>query len=87
MEQEYAGHAPSAAGSVGAGRSPTEEDTVSYWFCLTHSSVEPDEGCAHAERLGPYPDRATAEQALERARKRSEAWDHDVRWNDEDLDD
>ncbi|HYN56819.1 MAG TPA: hypothetical protein VES03_06445 [Motilibacterales bacterium] len=60
---------------------------MSYWFCLTHRDVEPDEGCAHAERLGPYPDRAAAEAALERAHTRSEAWDHDGRWNDEDLDD
>ncbi len=60
---------------------------MSYWFCLTHSAVEPDEGCAHAERLGPYPDRETAQAALERAHRRSEAWDHDVRWNDADLED
>ena len=64
-----------------------EEDTVSYWFCLTHNAVEPDEGCAHAERLGPYPDRQSAQAALDRAHARSEAWDHDVRWNDEELDD
>jgi predicted signal transduction protein with EAL and GGDEF domain len=64
-----------------------EEDTMSYWFCLTHGAVEPDEGCAHAERLGPYPDVETAQAALDRAHKRSEAWDHDVRWNDDDLDD
>ena len=60
---------------------------MSYWYCLSHNAVEPDEGCAHAERLGPYPDRAAAEQALERAHRRSEDWDHDVRWNDADLED
>jgi hypothetical protein len=57
---------------------------VSYWFCLTHMAVEPDEGCAHAERLGPYPDRASAQAALERAHRRSEDWDNDPRWRDED---
>jgi hypothetical protein len=60
---------------------------VSYWYCLTHSAVEPDAGCAHAERLGPYADEASAAAALERARQRSEAWDHDVRWNDDDYED
>jgi hypothetical protein len=55
---------------------------MSYWFCLTHMAVEPDEGCAHAERLGPYADEAAAQHALERARKRSEEWDSDPRWND-----
>lgn len=56
---------------------------MSYWFCLTHMAVEPDAGCAHAERLGPYPDHAQAAAALERAHARSEAWDHDPRWRDE----
>jgi hypothetical protein len=61
-----------------------EEDDVAYWFCLTHMTVEPDDGCAHAERLGPYPDRKAAEAALERAHHRSEEWDNDPRWADRD---
>ena len=36
---------------------------------------------------GPTRIVETAQAALERAHKRSEAWDHDVRWNDDDLDD
>ena len=32
-------------------------------------------------------DRAAAQDALERAHRRSEDWDHDVRWNDADLED
>ncbi len=60
---------------------------MAYWYCLTHNAVEPEQGCAHAERLGPYPDPETAADALERARRRTEAWDHDVRWNDEELED
>jgi len=67
--------------------STDEEVSVSYWFCLTHMAVEGDDGCAHAERLGPYADRAAAQAALERAHQRSEAWDHDPRWSDGDLDD
>lgn len=57
---------------------------MAYWFCLTHHAVEPDAGCAHAERLGPYADRAAAEAALDRARRRSEEWDSDPVWNDLD---
>jgi hypothetical protein len=59
---------------------------MSYWFCLTHMAVEPDEGCAHRERLGPYADEKSAAAALQRAHERSEAWDNDERWND-DLED
>ena len=55
---------------------------MAYWFCLTHMAVETDEGCAHQERLGPYPDEGAAAAALARARARSEAWDNDERWND-----
>ncbi|MCU0301082.1 MAG: hypothetical protein MUF35_05685 [Candidatus Nanopelagicales bacterium] len=61
---------------------------MAFWFCLTHMAVEGEEGCAHAERLGPYPDEASAQAALSRAHARSEAWDHDPRWNDAaDLED
>ena len=60
---------------------------MAYWFCLTHMAVEPDEGCAHAERLGPYADQTTAQAALDRAHQRSEQWDHDPRWSHSDLED
>ena len=60
---------------------------MAYWFCLIHMAVEPDEGCAHAERLGPYPSREAAAAALERAHRRSEEWDNDPRWSDADLED
>lgn len=55
-----------------------------YWYCLTHRTVEPNEGCPDSERLGPYLTRAQAELALDRAKERTEFWDKDVRWNDED---
>lgn len=58
---------------------------MSYWFCLTHMAVEPDVGCAHAERLGPYPDLASAEAALARAHQRSEEWDNDPNWGGGDT--
>ena len=52
-----------------------EEVQMSYWYCLTHLRVEPEEGCAHAERLGPDDTREDAGDALERAHERTEAWD------------
>ena len=55
-----------------------------WWWCLRHQRAEADPDCPHAERLGPYPSRSTAEQALSRADERAEAWDRDPRWNDED---
>ena len=35
-----------------------------YYFCLIHHRVEGVEGCSAPDRLGPYPDEATAAVAL-----------------------
>ncbi len=59
---------------------------MSYWFCLTHMAVEPDQGCGHQHRLGPYADSAGAQAALKRAQQRSEEWDDDPVWNDPHTD-
>jgi hypothetical protein len=58
-----------------------------YWFCLKHHTVEPQDGCAYQDRLGPYPSAAEAERALEKVAERNEAWDNDPNWNDELLED
>ncbi len=51
-----------------------------YW-CLKHNRVEPADGCANIERLGPYQTKAEAETALERAHERTEKWDsEDEAW-------
>ncbi|KEI45352.1 hypothetical protein [Saccharopolyspora rectivirgula] len=56
-----------------------------WYYCLKHHKVEPEAGCRALNRLGPYPDRETASQALEIARARTEAADEaDRRWNGED---
>jgi hypothetical protein len=47
----------------------------SYWWCLTHSRVEDEMGCAHTDRLGPYATREEAARALQSARERTEAED------------
>ena len=54
-----------------------------YWYCLKHHTVEPQEGCKAADRLGPYPSREEASRALEKVQQRNEAWDDDPKWNDE----
>lgn len=55
-----------------------------WYFCTKHNRVEHGEVCPAIDRLGPYPDRETAENALEIARKRTEAWDKSERDWDED---
>jgi hypothetical protein len=55
-----------------------------WYFCTKHNRVEHGEVCPAIDRLGPYPDRETAENALEIARKRTESWDKSERdWNDD----
>ena len=54
-----------------------------WWYCLRHMSVEPEEGCAHAERLGPYDTEDEAADALHRAAERTAAEDkRDHEWGD-----
>jgi hypothetical protein len=57
-----------------------------FWYCLKHHRVEPQDGCADKDRLGPYPSQAEAARALDKVEERNEAWDHDPNWND-DLED
>ena len=61
----------------------TAGDPSRYWWCLDHQTVETDEGCANSVRLGPFDTRAEAADALEIARRRTEAWDSDPKWNDD----
>jgi hypothetical protein len=52
-----------------------------WFYCLKHGTVEPAEGCRADDRLGPYPDEATAARALDIARERTEAADRaDREW-------
>ena len=50
---------------------------MSWYYCLEHQRVEPEEGCANAERMGPYPTEEAAHHALERAAERNAAFDED----------
>ena len=53
-----------------------------YWYCVKHHAVESGEVCGPIDRLGPYSTRQEAEQALEKAAERNEAWDNDPNWQD-----
>ena len=46
-------------------------------FCLEDQRVEPEDGCANAERLGPYESEQAARHALERVAERNAAFDDD----------
>jgi hypothetical protein len=54
-----------------------------YWYCVKHHAVEGAEGCPAIDRLGPYPSRAEAENALAKAEQRNQEWDNDPAWNDD----
>ena len=46
-----------------------------WWYCLKHNRVEHGAGCPNKQRMGTYPDEATAARALNIAAERNEAWD------------
>ncbi len=54
-----------------------------YYFCLGHHTVESEDGCTAADRLGPYSSRQEAERALEKVQQRNEEWDNDPKWSDD----
>ncbi len=58
---------------------------MSWWFCLTHGTVEEGVGCRSGDRLGPYDSEAGAARALRQAAERTEAEDaRDRSWRDGD---
>lgn len=60
-------------------------DSSGWFYCLTHQTVEQGKGCKGPDRMGPYPDEATAARALEIARERTRAADEaDRRYRGDD---
>jgi len=54
-----------------------------FWFNPTTRQVERGRLSPWTDRMGPYPTREAAEQALAGAQDRSAAWDDaDRRWNE-----
>ncbi|VFA97170.1 FUSC family protein [Nocardia cyriacigeorgica] len=46
-------------------------DNDAWYYCLEHHRAEQGKNCWVGDRMGPYPDQATAEKALEIARARN----------------
>ena len=55
-----------------------------WYYCIEHGTVEPRFGCRITTRIGPFPNREAAANALEKVEERNEAWDSDPDWNDDD---
>jgi len=56
-----------------------------WYYCLRHQRVEPELGCAHRDRLGPFDSPDEAATALQRAQARNEAWEAEERsWEGEE---
>ncbi|MGL4305783.1 MAG: hypothetical protein ACRCSF_06475 [Mycobacteriaceae bacterium] len=54
-----------------------------WYFCISDRSVRQGKYCSSLNRMGPYPNRETAEQALElAARRNKEADATEDSWND-----
>lgn len=55
-----------------------------WWYCVRHRKPEHGNECGSADRLGPFPDEATAARAPEIARARTEEADrYDEKWGDD----
>ncbi|MBJ8338827.1 hypothetical protein ACHIPZ_05470 [Antrihabitans sp. NCIMB 15449] len=52
-----------------------DSDGTRWWFCVEHQAPEHGNVCGSRNRLGPFPDEATAARAPEIARARTEAAD------------
>ena len=60
------------------------DDSGQWWYCLVHKTVEKGAGCGNTDRLGPYASEDEAAHAIEKAAERTEQWDNDPRWKDDD---
>ena len=48
---------------------------MSWYYCLVHQRVEPEDGCPNVERMGPYATEDEARHALEKAAERNAQFD------------
>jgi hypothetical protein len=48
---------------------------MSWYYCLEHQRVEPEDGCPNSERMGPYHSESEAAMALELAAERNASFD------------
>ena len=54
-----------------------------WFYCLDHRTVEPVDGCRAAVRIGPFPTREEAAQALGIVQRRNREWDNDPEWSED----
>ncbi|WP_188827945.1 FUSC family protein [Nocardia camponoti] len=73
---------PASARAVASAASPCVDvhtgDMASdddWYYCIKHGTAEQGKNCWFGDRMGPYPDKATAERALEIAKARNKAAD------------
>jgi hypothetical protein len=52
---------------------------MTYYWCTDHHAVEEGVGCRAEVRLGPFPTREAAEQALQLVQERNEKADAEDR--------
>jgi hypothetical protein len=56
-----------------------------WWWCLKHQTVEPEDGCAAKDRLGPFATVEEASRALQTVHERNVRYDkEDEAWEDGD---
>lgn len=59
------------------------DDDKQWYFSLSDGSVSQGKSANVFDRMGPYPDRESAERALQTAAERNKAADDaDAEWND-----
>lgn len=59
------------------------DDGPQFWFNPGTGEVEEGRVSPWTDRMGPYPSREAAQQALDTARNRSEKWEEaDRRWKE-----
>jgi hypothetical protein len=53
-----------------------------WYYCIEHKTVEPKFGCRITTRIGPFPTRIEAANALEKVQERNEDWaEQDLDWD------
>lgn len=50
-----------------------------WYYCIEHKNVEPKLGCRITTRIGPFPTKEDAANALQRVKERNEEWKEDDR--------
>ncbi|GAB3212929.1 hypothetical protein ABZ412_20410 [Nocardia sp. NPDC005746] len=48
-----------------------------WYYCISHHKAEQGKSCWVGDRMGPYPDQATAERALDIVRERNRRADQE----------